>query len=197
MPGRPQPLSEVERGIKLIKLASLSNKVFHAITWVGGIVLTINVLLVVANIILRRVFNSPIFGATEYVQYISLIAGALGLCQNEWYGGNVTMTLVLEKLSSKAREIVKFICDIISSVGFVFVSYLMINDVFSKFAKNDVTNTLGMPRWIFVAILAFGVVMLTLAIIAKTVIQGSVAFGGQPINLRDPESKGVDADILE
>ena len=181
----------------MIKLASVSNKVFHAITWVGGIVLTINVLLVVANILLRRLFGNPIFGATEYVQYISLIAGALALCQNEWYGGNVTMTLVLEHLSNKVECVVRFICDIISAIGFTYVSYLMITDTYGKFIQNDVTNTLGMPRWIFVAILAFGVVMLTLAIYVKTIIQGYVVFGGKPINLRDPESTGMDADILE
>ena len=181
----------------MIKLASVSNKICKNITMIGGIFLTINVLLVIVNIIMRRVFNAPIFGSTEYVQYISLIAGSFGLCQNEWYGGNVTMTMLQEKLSERTADWVRFICSSVSSVMFCYVSYLMINDSVAKYVKQDVTNTLAMPKWIFVAILAFGIVCLTLAIIVKTIILGYTAKTGTKINLRDPESVGADEGVLE
>ena len=167
------------------KLATTFDRINHAITGIGAVILVVNVLLVVANIILRRVFNSPIYGSTEYVQYISLVVGALGLCQNEWFDGNVTMTIVLELLPKKAAEVMRFICGIISSVGFAYVSYLMVNDVFNKFAKNDVTNMLKMPRWIFVAVLAFGIIMLTVSIIVKTIIQGYAVATGREFNVKD------------
>ncbi len=172
------------------------DKINKVITGIGGMILIVNIVIVIANIILRRVFNAPIFGSTEYVQYISLIVGALGLCQNEWYNGNVTMTLVLEKVSAKTADILRLICSIVSTIGFTYVSILMVNDVFAKMAKDVVTNTLKMPKWIFVAILAFGVIMLTITIFVKMLMQIHYLRTGERINVMkmDPEEETVQAE---
>ena len=158
------------------KIHAYSDKVWKSITFIAGALLLINVLLIISNIIARRFFNAPILGSTEYVQYLSLISASLALAQNEWFNGNIKMSLFLEMMSDKLRRIFVIGADLISSAAFCFISYLLVKQAVSKYIVADVTSTLKLPMWVFAAFLAFGVILLTICLILKMIINATEFF---------------------
>ena len=96
--------------------------IWKKIALVGGICLFLDMAFVVVNIILRA-FNHPVFGSTEIVRYAALLAAAMGLAYNQFEDGNIKVTLVLDKLSQKGRDILGFIVECILTGGFVLIAY--------------------------------------------------------------------------
>lgn len=168
------------------KLASCTYKVWKVTSGIASVFLILNMLIIIANIIMRRVFNTPILGSTELVSYASLITASLALAQNEWFDGNIRMTLVVESIPHKAAKVLHFVDYIICSVVFVYVSYLLVNQAVNKFIVADVSTDLHMPIFIFSAVLAFGFILLTVSIIIKMVILGYGVITGDEINLKCP-----------
>ena len=61
------------------KVERVFGNLCRALAIVGGVGLTVMMFLVVANILTRKLFNYPIFGAAEIVSYLSLFIGCIGL----------------------------------------------------------------------------------------------------------------------
>lgn len=166
------------------RLAANSGKIWGFTSAIAGVVLTFNMLLIIANIIMRRFFNAPIYGSTELVRYASLVGASFGLAQNEWFEGNIKMTLLTEHIEQKAADIIRFICDVICSIAFSYISYLLIIQAVSKYIKADASTDLRLPIFVFASILAFGFIVLTICLIIKAIIQGYIVKTGTPVSLR-------------
>jgi TRAP-type C4-dicarboxylate transport system permease small subunit len=136
---------------------------------------------VMVNVILRRFFNSPIYGSTEFIRYISLLSASLAIAENEWVEGNAKMSLLLEKLPKKYADTLIFISGAICSAVFILVTYLLFVQAVDKFAKVDITPELNFPVWIPAIVLAIGFCILTVTIIIKTVILGHALKSGETI----------------
>ncbi len=173
------------------KLADSADKVWRATSLVASVFLLFNMCLIIANIIMRRFFNAPIFGSTEIVSYASLITASLALAQNEWFGGNIQMTLVIDILPERVSKYIVFIVNIVCSCAFVFITYLLKNAAVKQFAAGDYTQDLKLPLYIFYILLAIGFAILTICIIVKTIICGYNAISGQNVKFTD-KSKAVD-----
>lgn len=153
------------------KLAKVANKTWTVAALVAGVSLTFIMLLIVANIIMRRFLGKPIFGSTEIVRYASLIGGALALAMNEWFDGNIQMTFLLENISAKKRLVIELVDYIVCSVAFIYISYLLCTQTVTKYVKLDSTTDLHMPIYIFAGILAFGFILLTICLICKSILK--------------------------
>ena len=168
------------------KLATGAYKVWNVTSTIAGVFLIFNMVLIIANIIMRRIMGAPIFGSTEIVSYASLITASLALAQNEWFDGNVRMTIILDLISKKTSMVIRFIDYIVCSVAFVYISYLLVGQAISKFAIADVSIDLKLPLFVFAGCLALGFIMLTVCIIFKAIIFGYCAIKGEDINLKRP-----------
>jgi TRAP-type C4-dicarboxylate transport system permease small subunit len=164
------------------KLLLNANKIWKAESAIAGILLVFNMLLIVVNIILRRFFNAPIFGTTELVRYMSLCVASLALAENEWLDGNIKMNLLFEIMSQKTRDILILFGNVACSIIFLLISYLLILQAISKFAKVDVSMELGLPLWVPSAVLAFGFCALTISIIIKSMILGFALKTGEHVD---------------
>ena len=154
----------------LKKYANAWNRAWEITTNISNIFLFLLMMLVVVNIIARRLFNAPIFGVTELVCYGSLAAASFGLAQNEWMDGNVRMTLILEKTGAKFGCWLNLITNIVGLLGFSFVSYHLVQQVGEKFANGQLSSELNFPMFIVTGVLAAGFILLTVAILAKTIL---------------------------
>ena len=76
------------------KVERIFSKLCKKLAIVGGVGLSIMMALVVVNIVTRKLFNYPIFGAAEIVSYLSLFIGCIGLGRQEWTDGNIRMTIL-------------------------------------------------------------------------------------------------------
>lgn len=146
-------------------------KIWKKLALFGGMCLFLDMAFVVVNIILRA-FNHPVFGSTEIIRYAALVAAALGLAYNQFEDGNIRVTLVLDKLSQKGRDILGLIVEIILTGGFVLIAYYMIRYTLSLKTKGDLTSEMHLPVWIFSGILFIGLVVMILASIMKCIDRG-------------------------
>ena len=146
------------------------SKIWEITTMISNVFLFVIMMLVVVNVVSRRVFNAPIFGVTEIVCYGSLAAAAFGLSQTEWMDGNVRMTLILERTNAKFGTYLNIILNIIAFAGFSYVSYFLITQAITKFNNGQLSSEIRFPIYIVTGILAIGFVMLTFAILAKLIL---------------------------
>lgn len=152
------------------KYEKTMSKIWGVTTQISNLFLFIIMMLVVVNVIARRLFNSPIFGVTELVCYGSLASAAFGLAQTEWLDGNVRMTLILERTGVKFGCILNLIVNIVGLLGFSYVSYFLVMQAFTKLENGQLSSEIRFPMYIVTGILAVGFILLTLAILAKLIL---------------------------
>lgn len=155
----------------LKKLTQLGDKLWTCTSIIGGVFLIFYMSLTIANIVMRRFLNSPIFGVTELICYGSLAACCFGLAQTEWKDGNVTMTILVEQTSEKVGHLIRAINTLISVCGFAFVTYHCVQQVFIKYESGGGTTDLHIPLYIITIFLAVGFAFLFLCLVMKFILQ--------------------------
>lgn len=140
-----------------------------AMNMIAGFGIFLVMAVVVLNIILRALFNSPIDGTYEIVQYGILLAVSLALADNELADGNVMVSFLLEKLKPKTANVYSIAMNVVSLVTMAFITYNQFQMVITKFQNKAATAILMIPHWILVLVLALGFLTLVLALFVKLV----------------------------
>ena len=164
------------------------DKILHAITTGVSIVthisfLTIMVVIVV-DVLLRKIANTGIMGAYEIVQMV-LSAGVFAgfaYCQSEH--GHVHVTLLISHFPQKVRFLVFGLLSILSTAAAFYLSHaamLAMKDQYAKLLKGaGATGVVGIPYWPFylievICMFIFGVVL------AWDTIKNFIAMGNKEV----------------
>ena len=134
---------------------------------ISDILLMAMMFLAIANILLRALFNYPIFGTFEIVCYLSLVMAAFAMPDVERTDSNISVTLVSEALPQTGAKVLKLITDIIGMVGCSIVGYKLVGLAQKKLANGDITADLGMPVYIFVYVIALAFFLMTICLLFK------------------------------
>jgi TRAP-type C4-dicarboxylate transport system permease small subunit len=153
------------------KLQIYSERSFRLLHYVSDIALFAVMALLIVNILMRALFNAPIFGTYEFISVMSLVLIVCALSYTENTSGNVTVTLILEYLRPKTRNIFEIIGNSICTVMAGIIAYDEFMLIHSKFVKGDMTDNLHIPQWILVAVLAIGFILLTLCLLIKVIVR--------------------------
>lgn len=164
------------------KLIKTGGKIWRACTFLGGFFMVISALLIVANVILRRFFNAPIFGSTEMIQYLGLAITAFAVIENEWGEGNIIMGLFVDMMPRKPRYVLNMIEHFIEGVVFCVVDYLLLDAVLSQMARGNLTPELHMPKWIPTGVVLIGFIVLTIVVFVKAILYYLAVKKGVEIN---------------
>lgn len=135
--------------------------------FIAGAGIFLVMVVVVLNIILRALFNKPIDGTYEIVQYGILLAVSLGLADNELADGNVMVSFLLEKMKPKRANIFSIVMNVVSLVTMAFITYNQFQMVITKYQNKAASAILLIPHWVLVLILALGFLTLVLALFVK------------------------------
>lgn len=112
-------------------------------------------LISVADVIMRKIFNSPIVGASELVTMLNvgtILALGLGCLTGE----NISVDFVMNKCPKKLQHVVQIFIYLITIVIFgiiIWRGYLAAMD--SK-GKNYVFSLLKVPQWPFILVMVLG-----------------------------------------
>ncbi len=171
------------------------SKIWKLSTYISDIFLFGILILAVVNVMMRRLFNAPIFGVTELVCYGSLASAAFGLAQTEWLDGNVRMTLILEKTGVKFGCILNLLVNIVGTCGFTYVSCFLIKQAVDKFSTGHLSSELRFPMYIVTGILAIGFALLAVALLTKVILYAKRIKNKQysiepPTSENKPEEEG-------
>jgi TRAP-type C4-dicarboxylate transport system permease small subunit len=109
--------------------------------------LSVMLFTVIAQVLMRELFNFPLVGAEEFVRYMMIWIVLFPLAFTLREGGHIEMTELRDMLPRPLRTGLKFLSDVSSIVVFAIVSWSSLSVILEN--ANNTTATLQIPFWIF------------------------------------------------
>jgi TRAP-type C4-dicarboxylate transport system permease small subunit len=139
--------------------------------WTSGLCMVGMVLLILAEVVLRGVFNSTTEHSDELVGYllVGLSFLSLALCQSR--GAFHRVEMVQMRLGPRGRAISALVFDLLSFGYIALTGWYFLLFVMSSYRREAMASTaLGTPLWIPETAMIVGAVML-LIVLGKAVVQ--------------------------
>lgn len=148
----------------LFRLEQIVRKIIEVVGIAAVVILMAMMMMTVLDVALRFFFNKPIPGSAEYTTYMMVGTGFLGLAWCALADGHINVDLIANKLSKKGLAIT----DSINYLLAIGMSLLIGVQSYSEaaFVKSfNVRSTItGVPTHIFYLVVAFGYLLLILAV---------------------------------
>jgi TRAP-type C4-dicarboxylate transport system permease small subunit len=155
---------------KITKIASRvesgvisTNKIM---AYAAGVALTAMMLLTVADVCGRYLFSKPIRGTYELVGFLLVGAGSLGLGYCQVKKAHIRVDFLLQRFPEKVRPILTALANFLGFAAFSILCWRCI--LYAQYylsATGNHTDTLHIPLFPFVVVLAVGTGMLALVIL--------------------------------
>ena len=150
-----------------ISVRDIAKKVFGITDIFAGICFASVMALILLNIITRKLFNLPIMGTVELVGLLTVTGIGFSLARCELNNGNVSMSILTDKLPLKMQQIIEVIVSLISLLFWVLVAWKALIYAGSSFKSGWVSSTASLPIYPFIFILFFNVLCLCFVITLK------------------------------
>ena len=154
---------------ELIKsIAGTIDRITRSLSILSCFVLGIMVLLVVANVCGRFLFEQPILGIVELIEMMMVIIGFFAIVYTAIHRGHVRVDLLLSRLSIRTKAILSSIGFLLSAATFAIITYQgTINAIY--YAKNleQTSTVLAVPFAPFKFIMALGCLLLSLRLLVE------------------------------
>lgn len=96
------------------------SRVFNTI---GVTILMMMMFLIAVDVCLRYIFNSPIEGVYEAVEFMMAVVFCYGIAYTQRHKGHVAVTVVIGRLSERNQAIVRSVVSLISFVLFALMTW--------------------------------------------------------------------------
>jgi TRAP-type C4-dicarboxylate transport system permease small subunit len=134
---------------------------------IAGWAVAAAMLIIVINVVARKVFKSPIMGAFEYASFFITIAISFGLAYCAVTNGHIIITIFAEKLNERTQKVLGVITDTIALAVLVLCTARIVMHAGNLIRKGEVSATTQTPFYIFVYLMAVGFGMLCLVQVVK------------------------------
>ena len=148
----------------------LEKKVFAAsrfLLLIGQVTLVLMVLLTVADVLLRYVFNRPILGSYELTEFMMAILVFSTVGYTMAVKGHVVVDLVMTQLPQRGRDILECVTSFIAFILFAMVTWRNALQAGTAWERNDVTAELFIPISPFILFVALGIAVLSLVLFVQ------------------------------
>lgn len=125
--------------------------------------------LISLDVVLRYVFNAPMLGAHEIVEYMLLSSFFLFItdCWNS--NSHVRMSIVYQKLT-KLKKPADTVIGIVSAILFGCLAWKLWEELLYAFDAYQVSSELRMPVWPFKLVALLGLILFVAKLLMSTVI---------------------------
>ena len=155
-------------GIVLNTFKKYTTKISEILNEIAGWGIVATMLLVVTNVILRRVFNKPILGAYEYTGFFTAIIVSFGLAYCALQNGHIAIGFILEKYNIKIQKYIHLLSNVVT-LGFMIVfSWQIFRYATRIMHTGQVSPTTQTPFYIVVYVTGIGFLVLSLVLVIKT-----------------------------
>ena len=145
-------------------LQQIINKCYRVIKPLGNIVSSIGIVLLAAmmfltaaDVLMRYLFNKPIVGSYELIQYMMATAIAMGLAYCAIEKGHVTIDVLLSRLPRRTCAIINSVTGLLSLLIAALITWQSCVYIVKLQQSQLVTQVLLIPVYPFVVIVAFGI----------------------------------------
>lgn len=158
-----------------MRLLSVPIVISRALTMFGSyVVLPVLACLITADVIMRYVFNNPIWWSLEASKYLLLLFFMCGLADSLRQGVHIRMALLYDRMSVGTKRIVSLMTAAGLVFAFTFLVIAAYDQAVFRLRLGTLTNDLQMPLWAWYgAIAAIGaVVILQVVALSIEVVAG-------------------------
>lgn len=119
------------------------------------------------DVLLRYIFNSPIQGAAEIIEFMMAIVIPFSIVYCAQKRSHIAVDFIVDALPDSAKRALGAFSDFLMLVLFIFVSWQSFLYIFEEFESNLTSPVLYIPVYPFVTVLAFAFLVLVLILIEK------------------------------
>ena len=145
-------------------LASPLAKTVKILNFLAISCLFLIMILTVADVFMRKVFNNSIIGTVEVTELMMIITIFLALARAEELDANVKVDLILSRFSPKIQALFDIFTQLICMVLFVVATFSDLTYASMMRTSGEVSQDLLIPIWPFVYVIAIGTAMLSLVL---------------------------------
>ena len=146
------------------QFSSLIKRVSNVFDKIAGAFIVLVMVLVVSNVIMRVVFNSPIKGTYELIGLLTAVAVSMGLAYCAFQKGHIAVDYLVEYLPKKAQLIVNILNNFIAICFFSTSTWYLAKYANSMMKKGLVTATAEIPIYPFIYLVACGFLVFSLVL---------------------------------
>lgn len=145
----------------LDKVVALFN---HGLAWLGGLALTLMLMLVVGNALIR-IFYRPFPGTTELVGWLAAVTTSFALGYTQMNKGNVALNMITKRFSLRVQKILEGIFTLCTTLFFGMAGWKIVSYGFTLKSSGYLSETLRIAYYPFVFIISLGFLGLTLTLL--------------------------------
>ena len=111
---------------------------------------------IVVDVLMRKLFNRPILGSYEIVEYGMVVIVFLALAYTQMTKGHISVELIAERFPLRAQAVLEIIVNLIATAFWGSIAIAGIFQTQAQYAKHTVSATLLIPAYPFAFLMAVG-----------------------------------------
>lgn len=145
----------------LDKVVALYN---HSLAWLGGLALTLMLMLIVGNALIR-IFYDPFPGTNELVGWLAAITISFALGYTQMNKGNVALNMITKQFPLRAQKILEGILTLCTALFFGMAGWKIVSYGFTLKNSGYLSETLRIAYYPVVVLMSLGFLGLTLSLL--------------------------------
>ncbi|MEO4044504.1 TRAP transporter small permease [Hoeflea sp. CAU 1731] len=124
-----------------------AGRTMRILHWIASLALCVMMLVVVGDVILRAVFNTPIQGAYDVVSISLLVMTVFGIAPVVAGRREIMIDLIDGFVSNTTIRVLAVIAALTGGMAFLFLGWAMITPALDAWRWGERSLELGMPKW--------------------------------------------------
>lgn len=145
------------------KRKNIVDSITMVFTRISSVILMLLILMMVVNVVGRKLFNAPISGAVELVEYGMLTCMALAISRTGFEDRQLSVTIIQEMMPAKVRAVFKCVCNIIAGIVFGSLIFRFIEILPESMASGRVSDVLYIPYYLVHLLLILAMILVALS----------------------------------
>lgn len=122
-----------------------------------------------ADVFMRGVFNTPIFGSEEIVGILGIIVVGFALPYTHYQRSHIGVEILVRRLSKRTREAVKLVTNSATLFLIATITWRMFLYAQSQAETGEVSMNLELPEYMVIYVLSFGFLVYTVCLIVDII----------------------------
>lgn len=144
-----------------------ANRLIGVLTRLAWVSLFFMMILTVADVVMRKVFNNSILGALESTELAMIVLIYFALAHVETVDGHVKVDLIVDRFGPRVQAAFDVLTQLIGSLMFGLMTLSSLYYAERMRATGQVTQDLWIPLWPFVYVVAIGLALMCLVLFFK------------------------------
>jgi len=166
----PPRLLPGDKLLGFLRLRRAYGGLLHAFGLISAGSTFIMLVLVVANVIGRYVFNAPITGAFEITESLLVVSIMLGLALTQYHDGHIRVTILTRRMSPRWARYAQIGTLMLGAAFFTWCAYASWKFAYQSYSFNEQEwGTITFPLYPFKFVVFLGVVLLAVQFVIDAI----------------------------